>query len=159
MALPSPHHFQAARCLGVARRKRGYQSRGVLITRPSVSVTISKSSVISTAFPTGSLFSGEVFVPRGFDFIFMFYYQFFDLVQLMARKPAAISERDGADPELAPFTVTGDVHVRRLFAFVRVECEFVRSWDPDRWHGTVYQAPAAGEVGMAPVAFPLSARL
>src|SRR2546425_387420 len=60
---PRPMSRQLARCLGVARRRRGNHGSGAETRRPSTSVTINSSSVhaTSTASATGLL--AKVLIP------------------------------------------------------------------------------------------------
>jgi hypothetical protein len=117
----------------VARTRRGYHSRGVLIIRPSSRVTARYSSVILTAFPFGSSFS-KVIVPDGLDFTLTAPYQFFDFSQLMPGKAPALCKANRTNPELAFLVLAAGVDVGGFGVFVGKETKLVRSRNLNRWH-------------------------
>src|SRR5215471_13012342 len=71
--MPRPTRRQLARCLGVARRRRGNHASGAETRRPSTSLTISSSSVHSTSTASATGLLAKVLVSRNDKLIAMFF--------------------------------------------------------------------------------------
>ena|SRR6185437_15181961 len=61
---PPPAIFQLLRCAGVAFNKRGYQTRGTVMTRPSRKLTLKASSANWTSSTRSSAAAAEKVIPR-----------------------------------------------------------------------------------------------
>src|SRR5262245_47275688 len=124
-----------ARCWSVADLRRGYQSSGVTIFRPSTNVTTSSVAVNSTEWGRRSPTSiSKVLIPRSHELFAMQSQVPNHIAKLVRRKARIDHDREIMEPELGLPVSGTDVHVGGLTTLVGVEERTVRTPAKDCWH-------------------------
>src|SRR5207249_635813 len=116
---PSPMSRQFARSARVPCASRGYQIRGTVIVRPSISSTTRAASVNDTFCACAWLMSigdDEVLIPSPQKYLLVCDDEPFKMLELRSSESAAPSEADRVEPELRSLNVPLGVDVRRLIA-------------------------------------------
>src|SRR5579863_10000383 len=132
---PPPAIFQFLRCVGVALSRRGYQTRGTLMTRPSRSDTLSASSLNATSSTRSSVVIAEEPIPRLQEKRPVLCHHRLYCAEFVCAKSEIRCELDRIEPEFRRQIVAVDMNVRRLVRLVTVEVETVRARPQHRRHG------------------------
>src|SRR4051794_27460724 len=99
MPWPSPINSQMTRCCGSALDSRGYHETGTLTILPSLSETVSASSLISTLTARGLLANVEILIPNLRQSDLVLGCNSFYASQLWTRKAPIPSQTHRAEPE------------------------------------------------------------
>src|SRR5262249_15178050 len=131
---PRPMSRQFARCLGVARRRRGNQASGAETRRPSTSVTISSSSVhlTSTASATGLL--AKVLIPSNDKLVAMFFNERIKLSEFCAGEAASLDHFDRFKPKFRVALRLLHMDVARFVTFTTKEEKAISANAQNFWH-------------------------
>lgn len=101
-----------------ADRRRGNQTNGAEIVRPSVRPTTSSDAVTCTELAREVRLATEVLMPRPDEFSVILDDEAADRAQLVGREIRGFRKGDRLEPELRERTVSGDVNVSRFVALV-----------------------------------------
>src|SRR4028118_2210319 len=118
MPSPSPINSQSRRWAGVACKRRGYQTRGADIRRPSTRWTVTSSSVTTTSIARGSVSTAKVLIPCLQEVSTPILHDLLDLAQLMCSETLRICESNRFDPELGHLPLSANMHVWWLTTLV-----------------------------------------
>src|SRR6185436_1852490 len=100
MPTPPPINRQFFLCSGVAFCKRGDQTSGTDISRPSAKTTRRLSSVQITSTANGSTSTAKVLIPFLQQSVPVLFDNLLDFRQLVAAKSARLDQRYRVQPEL-----------------------------------------------------------
>lgn len=134
MPRPRPVRRKFRRCESVAWARRGYQSSGTVIVRPSLRTTVRSFLPTLTSFARWSFNSGEVAMPTGKYCRPLLNYQCFDLIHVALRKALVPSKSYlWLEPKFGFAVMTLNMNLWRFSSLVRVE-ESVRTKSEDARH-------------------------
>ena len=137
--MPNGINSKLVRAEAFASRKRGYQSSGVAILRPSASVTTRSLAVNATEMGRKSPTSiSKVLMPFAFEDGVLRFQMEDNSADFMGRKSRIGGDSQIMKPELG-FKISGaNVNMWRLSAFVRIKESTVWSPAKDRRHSTPF---------------------
>jgi hypothetical protein len=128
MPCPRPINRQLLRSAGVAWTNRGNQASGTDRLRPSLSLTVSVSSVTTTVSAVGTAIStAEVFIPRLSKVVLMLGHEFMDATDFWTRKATAFLQSDRIKPKLCDLVLPFDVHMWRFIPITGIKEESIRT--------------------------------
>src|SRR5229473_4644921 len=100
MPYPPPAIFQLFSCSFEACKSRGYQARGTVMDRPSISATLSESAVKLTPDTRSSAFNAKMPIPRLYKSGLIRLYHGLYSTKLDGTKPKVHGQSDRFQPEL-----------------------------------------------------------
>src|SRR5579863_2738813 len=118
---PPPAIFQFLRCVGVALSRRGYQTRGTLMTRPSRNDTLSASSLNTTSSTRSSVVIAEEPIPCLQEQSPVINYYGLYRAEFVCAKPEIRGELDRIKPEFRRQIVPVDMNVPWLVWLMTIE--------------------------------------
>jgi hypothetical protein len=145
MPCPRPINRQLFRSAAVAWSSLGNQASGTERLRPSLSSTVSVSSVTVTVSAAGTEIStAEVFIPRLSQTVLIRAQEFLNPIQLRTGKTAALLQTDRIKPKLRNLFLSFDMHMKRFIPTTRVKKEPVGTYPQNCRHG-----PDLIEIGLS----------
>jgi hypothetical protein len=148
MPYPPPATFQWLRCSTEACRSFGYQVRGTLMLRPSISETQSESEVKLTFETRSSAVSAKIPIPSLQELLLMLFYNCFNPTKFSGVKSKISRQPHGFQPEFCRESVTIHVHVGRLIRLVAVEIDSVGTGPEYRRHGAILANCGGNRIGV-----------